>query len=254
MPFHFGATLTPELANYSPAQTTDVASFPPNAWGLHDMHGNVQEWCLDFWHDSYKGAPADGSAWTAGGGTSRLLRGGSWGSFPRHCRSAFRDFALPDDCDDYIGFRVCTALKAEPEVLNAADLLPVEPPEISKTMAMQYRSAWREGLEDGWSEARAVLARWRHPHAAAPEPGENLATPPAPEPGEVARLTFQDAILLAQGCHDYSGGHTGAEREAWHSAIDTVVDALKLAAAGPWDSQTRAVFGVGVEAGKVPAA
>jgi hypothetical protein len=71
-----------------------------------------------------------------------------------------------------------------------------------------------------------------------------LATPPAPGPGP----TFQDAIKLAEGCHDYSGGHSGAEGEAWHGAIDTVVDVLKRAAIGPWDSQTRAVYGVGSEA------
>jgi hypothetical protein len=131
------------------------------------------------------------------------------------------------------------------EAPSAADLLPVEPPNIPTTMAMQYRSAWREGVEDGWSEARAILARRGHPPAAAPAPGENLATPPAPEPGP----TYLDAIRLAQGCHTYSGGHSGTEGEAWHSAIDTVVAVLKRAAVGPWDSQTRAVYGVGVEAG-----
>jgi hypothetical protein len=70
------------------------------------------------------------------------------------------------------------------------------------------------------------------------------ATLPAPDPGP----TFQDAIRLAEGCHDYSVGHSGAYREAWHGAIDTVVDVLKRAEVGPWDSQTRAVYGVGVEA------
>jgi hypothetical protein len=83
--------------------------------------------------------------------------------------------------------------------------------------------------------------------AAAPAPGENPATPPAPAPGP----TYLDAIRLAQGCHDYSGGHTGTEGEAWHGAISTVVDVLKRAAVEPWDSQTRAVYGVGVEAGEV---
>ena len=61
--------------------------------------------------------------------------------------------------------------------------------------------------------------------------------------------TFLDAIRLARGCHDYSGGHSGAEGEAWHSAIDTVVGVLKRAAVGPWDSQLTAVYGVGAEAG-----
>jgi hypothetical protein len=60
--------------------------------------------------------------------------------------------------------------------------------------------------------------------------------------------TYLDAIRLAEGCHDYSGGHTGAEGEAWHGAIDTVVDVLKKATDGPWDSQTKAVYGVGSEA------
>jgi formylglycine-generating enzyme required for sulfatase activity len=119
-PFAFGDTLTPDLANYDEnytygsgpkgqyrKQTTDVGSFAGNAWGLQDMHGNVWEWCLDFWHDSYRGAPADGSAWKAAGGTPRLLRGGSWGSGPRNCRSAYRGNYLPGRRSGLIGFRVC---------------------------------------------------------------------------------------------------------------------------------------------------
>ena len=61
-------------------QTALVGSFPANAWGLHDMHGNVWEWVQDCWNDSYKGAPTDGSAWTQRRLRRRVIRGGSWGT------------------------------------------------------------------------------------------------------------------------------------------------------------------------------
>ncbi len=119
-PFHFGATITPALANYNGTvsyadgpkgedrnQTIAVGTLPANAWGLHDMHGNVWEWCLDRWHGSYEGAPTDGSAWVQGGDESRrLLRGGSWYGRPRGCRSAYRDHFRPVDADFNVGFRV----------------------------------------------------------------------------------------------------------------------------------------------------
>jgi formylglycine-generating enzyme required for sulfatase activity len=72
------------------------------------MHGNVWEWCQDHWHNSYEYAPTDGSAWqdTDISNYRRLLRGGSWGSFPEHCRSAYRlDCYLDTDYGDF-GFRV----------------------------------------------------------------------------------------------------------------------------------------------------
>jgi formylglycine-generating enzyme required for sulfatase activity len=121
-PFAFGATLSAELANYNAKftygdgpkgeyrkQTTSVGMFPANAWGLHDMHGNVLEWCLDHWHDSYEGAPSDGSAWltpSASDAESRLLRGGSWDLNPGLCRSACRDRLQPDSAHYGVGFRV----------------------------------------------------------------------------------------------------------------------------------------------------
>jgi formylglycine-generating enzyme required for sulfatase activity len=120
-PFHFGETISPELANYDATyaygdgpkglyrvETTEVATFPANLWGLQDMHGNVWEWCLDHFHDSYQGAPADGSAWLKGGDEStRLLRGGSWFDYPGDCRSAYRDYGHPDSQRYSVGFRVC---------------------------------------------------------------------------------------------------------------------------------------------------
>jgi formylglycine-generating enzyme required for sulfatase activity len=124
-PFHFGKIITTDLANYdgnysyndSPKgkyreQTTEVGSFPANAWGLCDMHGNVREWCADDWHGDYTGAPSDGSAWVKNAKISqnklnKLLRGGSWINNPRFCRSASRGFNSRDFFLNYVGFRVC---------------------------------------------------------------------------------------------------------------------------------------------------
>ena len=103
-PFYFGETITTDLVNYgggkygrgpegeSRGKTTDVGSLPnANPFGLYDMHGNVWEWCQDVWHDSYEGAPTDGSGWIEGGDQDkRTCRGGSWGFNPCYCRSAYR--------------------------------------------------------------------------------------------------------------------------------------------------------------------
>ena len=64
------------------AFTAPVGSFAPNAFGLHDMHGNLFEWVEDCWNENFKGAPADGSAWVSGDCTQRVQRGGAWG-YPR---------------------------------------------------------------------------------------------------------------------------------------------------------------------------
>ncbi len=119
-PFAFGETITGELANYDSDQiyrsetkvnqrkkTTPVGEFPPNLFGLYDLHGNLWEWCLDHWHKNYEGAPLDGSAWLSNDDqANRLLRGGSWDSYPRLCRSATRVYITPVYRNDYFGFRV----------------------------------------------------------------------------------------------------------------------------------------------------
>ena len=92
-------------------RTAPVGSFPANAWGLHDMHGNVWEWVQDCWHDSYVGAPADGRAWVSGGDCGlRVIRGGSWYSGPRNLRSAHRDWGARTVRGSLQGFRLAQDL------------------------------------------------------------------------------------------------------------------------------------------------
>ncbi|MEB3232090.1 MAG: formylglycine-generating enzyme family protein [Leptolyngbyaceae bacterium] len=124
-PFYCGETITTDIANYDGnytygrgpngkyrKETTPVDHFEMvNPWGLCDMHGNVWEWCLDPWHENYEGAPLDGRPWLENPSQSnrRVLRGGSWGSRPRYCRSASRSLYAPDIRSYSFGFRVVLA-------------------------------------------------------------------------------------------------------------------------------------------------
>ncbi len=128
-PFHFGETITTDLANYRGTdgeyegkvypgiyanepkgkyreETTAVGIFPPNAFGLYDMHGQVWEWCEDDFHENYRGAPIDGSAWLSQQSSEKVLRGGSWVIYPWFCRSAYRGRYDPGDAYNRLGFRV----------------------------------------------------------------------------------------------------------------------------------------------------
>ena len=131
-PFHFGSTIAPEQANYAGQhtyisgvegvdldgenreKTVSVGSFGANGFGLHDVYGNVWEWVEDCWHDSYRGAPTDGSAWTIGGDCyRRVIRGGSWTIVPAGLRSAYRAAHFRDDRSmvfDGAGFRIAQTL------------------------------------------------------------------------------------------------------------------------------------------------
>jgi formylglycine-generating enzyme required for sulfatase activity len=148
-PFHVGPTITTDLANYDGAggavggdsdgksvasdaydgvaypsgayakgpagifrgKTTPSGTFPPNRFGLYDMHGAVWEYCLDSASPNYADAPADGAA-VLGGGPAKVLRGGSWSHNPAICRSAYRDFIAPDNpgWQGRIGLRVACVL------------------------------------------------------------------------------------------------------------------------------------------------
>jgi formylglycine-generating enzyme required for sulfatase activity len=84
-----------------------VGTKRPNAWGLHDLHGNVWEWCEDRWHDDYEGAPEDARPWTEGASPFRVSRGGSWLWQAVFCRSANRDWNRPVYLWGNLGFRPC---------------------------------------------------------------------------------------------------------------------------------------------------
>ena len=121
-PFHFGETITTDVANFNGnytygkaskgtyrEKTIAVDSFDPNAFGLYNMHGNVSEWCLDPWHSNYGDAPSDDRVWDTSndsGSYFRLMRGGSWLNLPDNCRSADRRNRDPANQNNFIGFRV----------------------------------------------------------------------------------------------------------------------------------------------------
>jgi formylglycine-generating enzyme required for sulfatase activity len=132
-PFHFGETIDAELENYRAqdnkerkwsgkygkgllgkyrAKTMPVGTFPANAFGLHDMHGNISEWCADDWNENYEGAPIDGSVWDASNDSGskvnslKVLRGGSWFINPSRCRSTYRNLDAARTRNYNNGFRV----------------------------------------------------------------------------------------------------------------------------------------------------
>jgi formylglycine-generating enzyme required for sulfatase activity len=124
-PFSFGETLTIEIANFNgedtfsaeprgfyPHVTTEGGTFPPNAFGLYDMHGNLWEWCADNWLDDYSSSPRDDSTYQNRESSYRVARGGSWHEPAALCRSASRLRVLQTDADEVMGFRVvCSVIE-----------------------------------------------------------------------------------------------------------------------------------------------
>ena len=116
-PFWWGSATSTGQANYDGTstygkqgeyrkETVPVDSFQPNPFGLYQVHGNVWEWTEDCYHDSYNGAPLDGSAWTTGDCSRRVLRGGSWVDPPKNLRSAYRLRFITDFRSLIFGFRL----------------------------------------------------------------------------------------------------------------------------------------------------
>jgi formylglycine-generating enzyme required for sulfatase activity len=118
--FYFGETITPELVNYDGnfthgkaakgkyrQETTPVGSFPPNQFGLCDMHGNVWEWCMDNYLIDLSESPNNGSAWLSNEDNfNHMMRGGSWRDHPSYCSSGTRNVSLPVSQWGPLGFRV----------------------------------------------------------------------------------------------------------------------------------------------------
>lgn len=116
-PFSMGETISTDQANYNGnfvygdgkrgiyrAKTVPVGSFPPNPWGLYDMHGNVWQWCQDMFDEYPKNDVTDPLVNT---GENRVIRGGSWIDNPRECRAAYRGGSKPTLRHSLVGFRLC---------------------------------------------------------------------------------------------------------------------------------------------------
>ena len=148
-PFHTGQEINTEQANFNGnytyngsakgeyrKKTVEVGSFPANAFGLHDMHGNVWEWVQDFWNDNYEGAHDGGSALESGDCTRRVLRGGSWFNRSWRLRSAYRNRSRQSYRSDDVGFRLAMDLK-EKKVLN-------DMPNVRGSIEIDYLDAVRQ--------------------------------------------------------------------------------------------------------------
>jgi formylglycine-generating enzyme required for sulfatase activity len=113
-PYYTGASVDAFDANFNNRlrRTQPVGAYPPNQFGLYDMIGNVWTRVQDCWHDTYDGAPTDGSAWDERDcDNNRVMRGGAWGSDPTDLRSANRIMYYQEIRNGYVGFRIARDLR-----------------------------------------------------------------------------------------------------------------------------------------------
>lgn len=214
-PFSFGKGVTKEQVNFEGDGPVLVRSLPPNAWGLHEMHGNVWEWCADTWHAGYDGAPPDGSAWIDEATASRVVRGGAFHETARYVRAASRYRQDPGDRFDDLGFR-CARVQvgeAEPGGLSA------EP--------AQAGSVLRFGMPDSrFRPPLEPLARWREPIPGLPEEawpdmitlpeGEFLMGAPEVEKGSNGDERPQRRVTVP---HPFALGRTAVTFAMWDAAM-----------------------------------
>jgi formylglycine-generating enzyme len=172
-PFHFGETISTDQANYFGGvvygngkqgvyrkKPTPVGSFPANAWGLHDMHGNLSEWCQDFFGDYAQKDVVDPQGPERGGG--RVLRGGSWVAYPQHCRSAYRYGFGAGTRSNYFGLRLCFFVDAtveEGDPKTKAGKTKDLPRSFTDSLGMKF--VWIPPENFAWTGGLTGACDWR---------------------------------------------------------------------------------------------
>lgn len=179
-PFNTGNNITTSLANFdgrdiyngNPAggvyieQTQPVGSYAPNAWGLYDMHGNVREWCRDYWSSSYYSSSAVANPQGSTSSIWRMWRGGSWNDGAKNCRSAYRSSALPENYNNQLGFRLAADIMqvgADPDLTVSPESLYLVASAESKLLEVSSNSSWTASNNDfTWCTISSVSGSGNH--------------------------------------------------------------------------------------------